>query len=176
MTEENTTEKLKTPSKPMDVHFSSAEVCWNTPQDFYDTLNEEFNFTLDPCCLPNSAKCETYFTPLEDGLSQSWAGHSVWVNPPYGRTMYHWIEKAYQESLQPNTKVVMLLPSRTDTQWFHNFCVEGEIRFLKGRIKFVDKEGNLSNSAPFPSMVVIFDSNPEFKPCFKTMLRNGLVL
>ena len=133
--------------------YSSKNDVWETPQAFFDKLNEEFHFTLDACALPQNAKCGLYFTPLEDGLIQDWGGHCVFCNPPYGRKIATWVEKCYLESRKENTKVVMLLPARTDTVYFHKYIYQkSEIRFIKGRLKF----GNASNSAPFPSMVVIY--------------------
>ena len=132
---------------------SSNRGDWTTPQDFFDTLNAEFNFTLDPCCLPDSAKCERFFTPDDDGLIQSWQGETVFMNPPYGRVIGNWIKKAYEESRTPGTVVVALLPARTDTRWFHDFIYnKAEIRFIKGRLRF----GEQPNPAPFPSMVVVY--------------------
>lgn len=142
------------------VMFSSKTAEWTTPQTFYDRLNQEFNFTLDPCCTDETAKCNTYYTEADDGLSQSWAGHSVFMNPPYGRSIKEWIRKAYEESRKPNTVVVALIPARTDTRYWHDYCMEAsEIRFIKGRLKF----GESNNSAPFPSAVVVFGSgsNPQ---------------
>jgi site-specific DNA-methyltransferase (adenine-specific) len=116
-------------------------------------LNKEFQFTLDACALPENAKCRLFFTPEEDGLARDWSAHTVFCNPPYGRKISAWVEKCYRESRKRNTKVVMLIPARTDTVYFHRFIYEiAEIRFVKGRLKF----GNARNSAPFPSMVVIF--------------------
>ena len=135
------------------VLFSSENNVWETPQAFFDKLNEEFRFTLDACALPENAKCRLYFTPQDDGLIQDWSGHTVFCNPPYGREIAVWVEKCYLESRRDNTKVVMLLPARTDTVYFHRFIYQqSEIRFVKVRLKF----GNSLNSAPFPSMVVIF--------------------
>ena len=135
------------------VLFSSENNVWETPQAFFDKLNEEFRFTLDACALPENAKCRLYFTPQDDGLIQDWSGHTVFCNPPYGRKIAVWVEKCYLESRRDNTKVVMLLPARTDTVYFHRFIYQqSEIRFVRGRLKF----GNSLNSAPFPSMVVIF--------------------
>lgn len=136
------------------VLFSSKDEVWATPQDFFDKLNEEFHFTLDPCALPENAKCAKYFTPEDDGLQQNWGGEIVFCNPPYGRKIYDWVNKAYNESMKEGTTVVMLLPARTDTKWFHEFIynIAREIRFVKGRLKF----GNATDAAPFPSMVVIF--------------------
>jgi phage N-6-adenine-methyltransferase len=138
----------------MDVLFSSEDMKWSTPQDFYDILNEEFNFTLDPACSQGSAKCETYFTPVDDGLKQSWEGHTIFLNPPYGREIGDWMLKAAKESELHGVTVVCLVPSRTDTVWWHSSVFEynADVRFVKGRLKF----GNAVNSAPFPSAVVIF--------------------
>ena len=134
-----------------ELMFSSKTDLWATPQNFFDELNQEFNFTLDVCAIPENAKCKNYFTPDVDGLLQKWSG-TCWCNPPYGREISKWVEKAYNASAEGAT-VVMLLPARTDTKWFHDFIYnKAEIRFIKGRLKF----GNASASAPFPSMVVIF--------------------
>lgn len=137
-----------------DVLFSSKNEVWATPQDFYNKLNEEFYFNLDPCAIAENAKCEKFFTPEEDGLKQNWEGHSVFCNPPYGRKIKYWVEKCYRESKKPETKVVMLIPARTDTKYFHDFIYHKvkEIRFVKGRLKF----GDATENAPFPSMVVVF--------------------
>ena len=133
--------------------FSSKTDLWSTPQEFYNKLNEEFNFNLDPCATNENHKCEKYFTIDDDGLKQNWQGHRVFCNPPYGRVLKEWVQKCYEESLKPNTTVVMLIPARTDTIYFHKYIYKiAEIRFLKGRLKF----GDCKNSAPFPSMVVIF--------------------
>lgn len=135
----------------MNVHFSSKTDLWATPQDFFDELNKEFGFELDVCALPENAKCEKYFTPEDDGLKQEWTG-VCWMNPPYGREIGKWMKKAYESSLRNDTTVVCLVPARTDTRWFHDFAMKGEIRFIKGRLKF----GGSKNSAPFPSAVIIF--------------------
>ena len=138
--------------------FSSATDLWATPQDFFDKLNSEFGFTLDPCATKANAKCGKYYTKEEDGLQQDWGGHVVFCNPPYGRELPKWVEKAYNESKKPGTTVVMLIPARTDTRYFHDYIYhKAEIRFLKGRLKFVDSK----NSAPFPSMVVIYSQTIE---------------
>ena len=133
--------------------FSSSNTEWSTPQDFFDKLNEEFHFTLDPCAQHHTAKCSKYYTREDDGLAQDWGGETVFCNPPYGRDIAKWVEKCREESRKPNTKVVMLIPARTDTRWFHQHIYnKAEIRFIKGRLKF----GQSNCSAPFPSMVVIF--------------------
>ena len=137
-----------------NVLFSSANDIWATPQDFYDKLNEEFHFNLDPCALPENAKCDKFFTPEQNGLIQDWGNYNVFCNPPYGRKINEWVEKCRNESKKQNTTVVMLIPARTDTRYFHDFIYHKakEIRFIRGRLKF----GESKNSAPFPSMVVIF--------------------
>ncbi|PWA11088.1 adenine methyltransferase [Pueribacillus theae] len=135
------------------VHFSSRSSDWETPQDFFDELDKEFNFTLDPCASHTNAKCDKYFTKEDNGLLQDWSGETVFMNPPYGREIKDWVRKAYEESLK-GTTVVCLLPARTDTRWFHDYIYgNAAIRFIKGRLKF----GGAKNSAPFPSMVVIYD-------------------
>ena len=138
-----------------DVMFSSATDNWSTPQDFFDKLNDEFHFTLDVCADETNHKCEHYYTKEIDGLSRPWIG-TIWCNPPYGRKIGEWVRRALFASVAGNT-VVMLLPARTDTKWFHDYIYKRdnvEIRFIKGRLKF----GGCKNSAPFPSMVVIFRS------------------
>ena len=141
-----------------DVLFSSKSVVWETPQDLFDKLNAEFHFDLDVCDLPENAKCEKYYTPEDDGLSQPWNG-ICWCNPPYGRTIGKWVQKAY-ETFAGGGTVVMLLPARTDTKWFHEYIYnKAEIRFIKGRLKF----GNSKNATPFPSMIVVFDGKQGIK-------------
>ena len=137
--------------------FSSKEEKWQTPQDFFDKLNEEFDFTLDPCCQIDSAKCNKFYTPKEDGLIQDWQGETVFVNPPYGRDLKFWVEKCSNESKKENTIVVMLIPARTDTRYFHEYIYhKSEIRFIKGRLKFINPKTKLqADAAPFPSMIVV---------------------
>lgn len=141
---------------------SSKNMCWCTPQDFFEELNREFHFDLDPAATDKSAKCEKYYTPAEDGLSKDWGGHCVFCNPPYGRSIQDWVRKAYEESRKPGTVVVMLIPARTDTAYFHDYIFHGkadEIRFLRGRLRFTDEDGNTKGTAPFPSAVVIWRSS-----------------
>jgi phage N-6-adenine-methyltransferase len=132
------------------VHFSSKTDMWATPQGFFDSLNARFKFTLDVCASPENAKCANYFTEQDDGLAQEWKG-VCWMNPPYGRTIGKWMKKAY-ESSQKGATVVCLVPARTDTAWWHDYAVKGQIEFIRGRLKF----GGSANSAPFPSAVVVF--------------------
>lgn len=136
--------------------FSSKTPEWETPQDFFDELNKEFNFNLDPCATSETTKCQKYFTKTDDGLKQDWGGYTVFCNPPYGKAIKDWVKKCSDESKKPNTIVVMLIPARTDTRYFHEYIYhKAEIRFIKGRLKF----GSAKNSAPFPSMLVIFDNS-----------------
>lgn len=143
-----------------EVMFSSKKVEWETPQDFFDKLNEEFSFTLDAAALPENAKCKYYYTPENSGLHKEWNG-SVWCNPPYGRKETgEWVKKAYEEHLRGCETIVMLLPARTDTKWFHEYIYgKAEIRFVKGRLKF----GGSKDAAPFPSMVVIYRNGEGLK-------------
>ena len=140
-----------------DVMFSSKTDLWSTPQAFFDKLNDEFGFTLDPCATEDNAKCAKFFTKEQDGLSMSWEGETVFCNPPYGRAIKDWVKKACYESRKPYTTVVLLIPARTDTTYFHEYIyhVAKEIRFIKGRLKF----GGSKNSAPFPSMVAVFSND-----------------
>ena len=137
----------------MDVHYSSKTNEWSTPQAFFDELNKEFNFTLDPCATSENAKCTKYFTVEDDGLKQDWSKDVVFMNPPYGREIKYWVQKAYEESLKGAT-VVCLIPARTDTTYWHNYIFgkADDIRFIKGRLKF----GGSKNPAPFPSAIIIY--------------------
>jgi hypothetical protein len=129
----------------MSVHFSSQRLDWQTPKAVYQILDAEFNFDFDPC-PPN---------PDFNGLAGKW-GKSNFVNPPYGNQIPKWIEKGYIEHIENNSTVVFLIPSRTDTRWWHDYCMKAnEIRFIKGRLKFDEHV----NSAPFPSAIVVFKSN-----------------
>ena len=132
--------------------FSSESVEWSTPQDVFDKLNQEFHFELDAAATPENAKCARYYTKSQDGLKNPWGG-AVWCNPPYGREIGKWVRKAYESAHESGGVVVMLLPARTDTKWFHSYILHrAEVRFIEGRLKF----GTAKTSAPFPSMVVIF--------------------
>ena len=132
--------------------FSSNTDLWETPQGFFDDLDREFNFDLDVCAIEENAKCYKFYSPEDDGLKQDWIG-TCWMNPPYGRQIGKWVEKAYTEHIQHGSRIVCLLPARTDTKWFHDYILgKAEIRFIKGRLKF----GGSKNSAPFPSMVVVY--------------------
>ena len=134
----------------MNVHFSSATDLWSTPKNFFDKQDKIYNFTLDVCATNENAKCKKFFTKDDDGLSKDWHG-ICWMNPPYGREIKKWMEKAYKESLK-GAVVVCLVPARTDTVWWHEYAMKGNIEFIKGRLKF----GDSKNSAPFPSALVVF--------------------
>ena len=150
-----------------NIHFSSKDQTWETPQHLFDNLNAEFNFTLDVAAADNTAKCANYYTIEDDALSKDWKGEVCWMNPPYGREIKFWIKKAYEESKE-GAKVVALIPYRPDTRYWFDYIwlpitVDNliyatetrpnvEVRALKGRLKF----GGAPNSAPFPSAIIIF--------------------
>lgn len=131
---------------------------WSTPQELFDELNAEFHFTLDPASTHQNAKCKKHFTMEDDGLSKDWKNETVFCNPPYGREIPKWVQKCHDEWKKNNITVVMLIPARTDTRYFHDFIYKkAELRFIKGRVKFIDENGDDSGCAPFPSMIVIFN-------------------
>jgi len=132
-------------------HKQGATVEWATPQKFYDELHKEFNFTLDVCATDENAKATEYFTRDENGLEQDWSSDVCWMNPPYGREIAVWMKKAYESSLLGAT-VVCLIPSRTCSAWWHDYAMKGEVRFVRGRLKF----GGAQHNAPFPCAVVVF--------------------
>lgn len=137
--------------KQIQTLMSSERMDWETPPELFDPLNEEFHFTLDVCATVQNAKCTRFFTPEEDGLKQKWTG-VCWMNPPYGREVKAWMKKAYEESLRGAT-VVCLVPSRTDTFWWHEYAMKAdEIRYVRGRVRFIGAE----STAPFPSSLIIF--------------------
>ena len=139
----------------MNVMFSSKTNEWATPDSLYSRLNELFGpFTLDPCSTEENHKCRTFYTIEQNGLEQDWGGHTVFMNPPYGRCISDWIKKAHEESQKDKTKVIALIPARTDTKYWHDYVMKARaIYFIKGRVKF----GDSKNTAPFPSAVVCFD-------------------
>lgn len=142
---------------------------WETPPEVFEPLDAEFHFTLDVCATAENAKCARYFTEEEDGLAQDWDG-VCWMNPPYGREILGWMKKAVEESRKGAT-VVCLVPSRTDTRWWHEYAMQAdEIRYVKGRIRFVGAE----HPAPFPSSVVVFRGEgwAQFA-CSDAQLKNG---
>ena len=143
--------------------FSSKKMDYCTPQAFFDELNREFHFTLDAAATSKSAKCPAYYTPETDGVKKPWrrGGGSVFCNPPYGREIGKWVRKAYEEA-QYGTTIVLLIPARTDTAYFHDYIYgKAEIRFIRRRLHFTDEDGNAYGAAPFPSMVVVYNGKKE---------------
>ena len=134
--------------------FMSRSNEWATPIATFAALDAEFRFNLDPCATMANYKCPDYFTKEDDGLTKDWGGRRVFCNPPYGREIGKWVKKCYEESQKPDTLVVMLIPARTDTAYFHDFIYgkAREIRFLRGRLHFNESK----SAAPFPSMIVVF--------------------
>lgn len=139
------------------VLYSSRSEEWPTPQAFFDALDREFRFTLDPCATPTNRKCKTYITKKQNGLERSWHRHRVFCNPPYGRDMGQWARKCFDASCQ-GALVVLLAHARTDTRWFHDWVYgkAAEIRFVRGRLKF----GDGRQSAPFPSLIAVYLPHP----------------
>jgi phage N-6-adenine-methyltransferase len=139
----------------MSVHFSSKTDEWETPQDLFDKLDAIHNFDLDCCATMENRKVKAFISKETDALRISWNCHKViWMNPPYGKEIGKWMKKAYEESLK-GCKVVCLIPARTDTAWWHDYAMRGEIELLRGRLKF----GGHKNSAPFPSAIVVFNES-----------------
>lgn len=150
----------QTSQAKMAVHYSSESDEWETPQWLFDLLYDEFKFGIDVAASSENAKVRPFFSVLHDGLAQDWKNYRCWLNPPYGREIGKWVEKAYRSALDGAT-VVCLIPARTDTRWWWDYVIKGEIRFLKGRLKF----GNADNGAPFPSAVVVFYPGVPEKKC-----------
>lgn len=135
----------------MSVHFSSKKMDWATPDSLYNRLHELYSFDLDAAASAENARCLRYYDERTDGLTQSWEGARVWCNPPYGRHVVEWVNKAIAERKRARL-IVMLVPARTDTRWFHLAVETARVEFLKGRLKF---KGAVS-SAPFPSALLIW--------------------
>ena len=114
----------------------------------FDSLDAKYHFDIDVCANKDNTKCKLFYSVDVDGLAQEWKG-VCWMNPPYGRQIGKWLQKAYES----DATVVCLVPARTDTAWWHDYCMKGEITFIRGRLKF----GNQKNSAPFPSAIVVFE-------------------
>ena len=138
--------------------FSSRSDEWETPWNLFNALDAEFHFNTDVCANDKNRKCAHFYSKEENGLKQCWRG-SCWMNPPYGRVIKDWVEKAYKSTLEKAETVVCLLPARTDTAWWHEFVIPhaSEIRFLRGRVKF----SNSKAGAPFPSAIVVFRKNKQ---------------
>lgn len=152
----------------LSVIFSHKTDDWATPQWLFDKLNKTYHFTLDPAASDGNHKCSKYYTEQTDGLSKDWNNETVFINPPYSK-IYDWVKKAVEEVNKNNITVVMILPVRSDTKWFHEFCLDetvcSEIAFFKGRLKF----GEGKNSAPFPSMMVVFNKSGKTGTLFRSV-------
>lgn len=154
----------------MDVHFSSKNMEWETPLWLYNKLNDEFGFIIDAACNNKNCRAEYGFVKdrNNDSLKKDWYASmqdilsattrktqgAIFLNPPYGRGIGKWVQKAFEEA-QKGCTVVCLLPARTDTTWFHDYCANGEVRFIKNRLRFGGSD--IKGPAPFPSCVVIFE-------------------
>lgn len=133
--------------------FNRPKVDYETPPEIFQPLNAEFGFTLDVAANPLNAKCQTFFTELDDALSREWSG-ICWMNPPFGRGMKQWVKKAFDE-WRKGVTVVCLVPARTNTIWWHDYCMKGEVRFIRGEVKFV----GYANGLWMPMAIVIFRSS-----------------
>jgi len=145
----------------LEVMGSSRSCEWSTDPEVFAELSQRYGpFDLDPCATHENHKCPRFFTKEQDGLAQPWTGR-VFMNPPYGRAMGDWMRKAWEASRTTAELVVCLVPARVDTAWWHEYAIRGEIEFIRGRLRF----GNLENTAPFPSAIVVFrDANSVTKP------------
>jgi phage N-6-adenine-methyltransferase len=140
--------------------FNVKTIEWATPLDFFKPLNDEFNFTLDVCANKDNKKVDRCFTLIENGLIQCWKDNICWMNPPYGRDMIKWLEKAKYEADYFGVTTVCLIPARTNTSWWHNICLKAaEIRFVLGRPKF----GDATHGLPLPLAIIVFA--PNIKVC-----------
>jgi len=157
------------------LHFSSAKTGekqqdkWQTPATVFEQLDEEFNFTLDAAAEPETALCDYYFTAEDDALYQDWNGETVYCNPPYSK-LRPFAVKAKEEA-EKGATVVMVVPARTDTRAFHESLAGGEVRFIKGRLKFL-QNGQEQDAAPFPSMVCVL--GPSVKQNMRTVAKDSL--
>lgn len=141
------------------VILSSAKMDWATPGPIFAKYDDKYNFTIDVCASSWNHKVSRYYDEAADGLSKSWAGEVCWCNPPYGRAIAKWVQKAYNESRGGACKVVMLIPARTDTTWFHSYIYgkdDVQVEFLKGRITFEHPDVPNPDASTFPSMIVVF--------------------
>ena len=127
---------------------------WATPPELFKELDQEFHFTMDVCASDWNHKCKPFFTEKDDSLKQDWGKNICWMNPPYGKILGEWMKKAYQSSLNGAT-VVCLVPAATDLEWWHEYAMKAEIRFLRGRPRFITKEGTWQQTFS-PSVIVVF--------------------
>jgi phage N-6-adenine-methyltransferase len=152
--------------------FTSDADDWTTPDEFFAALDAEFAFTLDPCAYAHTAKCKRFYTREDDGLRQEWTGR-VFMNPPYGRVIGHWIAKAYHAAQSTAEVVVCLIPARTCSAYWHDYCMKAaEIRFVRGRLRFGDQTKGRTDNAPFPNAVIVFRKG-DHAPRVSTMSREG---
>lgn len=160
---------MTTMPNKLDVHFSSGNEFWETPDDLYARLDREFSFGCDAAAIEKNAKHTTFITPEMDAFKVPWTAYSggapVWLNPPYGRRGANWVLRAWEEAHENKIDVVCLLPARTDTVWFHDICMLGEVRLLRGRVHFLE-DGDPVEAAPFPSMIVVF--GPSIPPSVRS--------
>ncbi|WP_409043290.1 phage N-6-adenine-methyltransferase [Latilactobacillus sakei] len=141
-----------------ELMFSSKKEDWETPQLFFNELNKKYKFNWDLASSDANAKCVNHFTVGDDSLSQDWSAleGNLWLNPPYGRDLKHWVKKAYESSLDRSGLLVMLIPSRTDTSYWHDYIFDkAQIKFIRGRLKF-ENGGVASQPAPFPSALIVY--------------------
>jgi len=154
-----------------ELHFKSEKQTWETPQDFFNKLDDLFGFTLDACASSDNAKVGNYYTVEQDALAQDWQG-VVWCNPPYGREQVKFIQKAYDESVKHGSIVVCLIPARPDTKVWQGLIFDkaNQICFIKGRLKF----GNSKDAAPFPSALVVFGGIRDLSAFGKSFRGEGI--
>lgn len=141
-----------------ELMFSSKKEDWETPQLFFNELNKKYKFNWDLASSDANAKCVNHFTVGDDSLSQDWSAleGNLWLNPPYGRDLKRWVKKAHESSLNRSGLLVMLIPSRTDTSYWHDYIFDkAEIKFIRGRLKF-ENGGVASQPAPFPSALIVY--------------------
>lgn len=121
--------------------FNRPQTVYETPDEIFDPLRDEFGIDLDVCAILENAKCERFFSPEDDGLTQKWMG-VCWMNPPFGREMKKWVKKAFQE-WELGCTVIALLPARTNTAWWHDWVMKGEVRFIRGEVTFKGQKNGL---------------------------------
>lgn len=149
---------------------------WETPQAFFDTLNEEFHFTLDACASDDNAKCLCYFTAHHDGLDRDWSNDTIWMNPPYDRTVGKWVAKVYREAQKGSTVVVLIQARSADTQMWHDYVMRAsEWRLVKGRLQFL-KDGKPGTGSNISSIVVVFRPGCTGPPLVRSIDTEGLIL
>jgi len=135
--------------------FKSKDIEYETPDEIFVPLNKEFNFTLDVCATKQNAKCQAFYTKEDDGLNKDWVG-VCWMNPPFGKVMQKWVAKAFVES-RKNATVVMLIPVRSNTNWWHKYVMQGEIRFIRGEVTFKGHKNGLWQ----PMCIIVFKNNKD---------------